>query len=33
MLTTLVSLLQGHVKKSEELKKVAKIDGENLHIF
>ena len=33
MLTTLVSLLQGHVKKSEELTKVAKIDGENLHIF
>ena len=30
MLTSLVSLLQGNIKKSEKLMKIVNIDGENL---
>ena len=33
MLTSLVSLQQGNVKKSKKLMKIANFDEENLHIF
>ena len=33
MLTSLVSLQQGNVKKSEKLMKIVNIEGENVHIF
>ena len=33
MLTSLVYLQQGNVKKSKKLIKLANIDEENLHIF
>ena len=33
MLTSLVSLLSGNVKKSEKLMKIVNIKEENLHIF
>ena len=33
MLTSLVSLQQGNVKKIEKLVKIVNIEGENLHII
>ena len=33
MLTSLVSLQQRNVKKSEKLMKIDNIEGENLHVF
>ena len=33
MLTSLLSLQQGNVKKSEKSMKIVNIEGENLHIF
>ena len=33
MLSSLVSLQQGNVKKSEKSMKIVNIDGENLYVF
>ena len=33
MVTVFISLLKGHVKKSEKLMKIVNIDDENLYLF